>query len=970
MNMDFLTEQPYFLDAWEKNVAAEPNRLFLTDEVHPQGMSRREADEVSAKVYAWLKNQKIGKEDFVLVCLPRGILVPLAMMGVWKAGAAVTVVEDTYAAERIEFICRDCNCKAVIDISSWQEIMKEEPLFGFEKTQDHDAALAVYTSGTTGTPKGALHEYGNFKLHMATRNSDGINRKRTEVRTTFIAPLNFVAFYKTLVSSIVTGMHLFIVPYVTVKNPALLRHYFEEEGINVSFLSPSLIRALNGNIPSCVKMIFLGSEPANGIFLEQVRLVNVYAMSESFFTIADFTLDRAYEVCPVGKAPYKGIQIQLLNEDGMEVPNGEIGEVCVEMPFFRGYLGLPEETKKALQNGIFHTADLAKRLPDGNLVILGRMGDMIKINGNRIEPAEIEAVAGKHLPIKWAAAKGFVKPDRAFIALYYTGETELNTKSTRKILKEFLPYYMIPSFFIRLEQIPLLPNGKLDKKSLPEPDISSFRTEYEAPANETEKQITDSFEQILGIKQISVNDDFYELGGDSVHSIQVVEFVGDPLLTVPLLYQHRTARKVAAAILKERQINSQGAEHRDENAREHDQPLIPMQLFLMDMQLFMPKSTFCNVPVLWRMPKEQMDKEKLLGAFRQVIHHHPVLQSVIRIDPDVCFVQHYDPSLEPELKIESITERKLNEIKDDLIQPFVMVNRLIYRIRIFETEKHIYVFLDLHHLFNDGVSMNILLRNLSEAYNGRELPPDRAYLFARDSNKWVLTNEYEDAKNRMLEKYGQKKWCRCIPPDLESESMHCTSISCDFPAEQNVLDAYLAAKSMSLNELGVMAALLMLREKEQKNDIMVSWAYSGRDNVIFKDTVFPLTKEFPVAVSFDEVRTEDDLVREIKEQIRMGVACAAYPYVFKHTIIEVNNPFRVRTLGTMRQFKGIEGIDCEVVPVVNKGAACGLMNVQILAKKEGGQELRLTYNDEKYKKNTAEKVLALYCEIIEKLITI
>jgi hypothetical protein len=175
---------------------------------------------------------------------------------------------------------------------------------------------------------------------------------------------------------------------------------------------------------------------------------------------------------------------------------------------------------------------------------------------------------------------------------------------------------------------------------------------------------------------------------------------------------------------------------------------------------------------------------------------------------------------------------------------------------------------------------------------------------------------------------------------------------------------------MSLNELGVMAALLMLREKEQKNDIMVSWAYSGRDNVIFKDTVFPLTKEFPVAVSFDEVRTEDDLVREIKEQIRMGVACAAYPYVFKHTIIEVNNPFRVRTLGTMRQFKGIEGIDCEVVPVVNKGAACGLMNVQILAKKEGGQELRLTYNDEKYKKNTAEKVLALYCEIIEKLITI
>ena len=110
-------------------------------------------------------------------------------------------------------------------------------------------------------------------------------------------------------------------------------------------------------------------------------------------------------------------------------------------------------------------------------------------------------------------------------------------------------------------------------------------------------------------------------------------------------------------------------------------------------------------------------------------------------------------------------------------------------------------------------------------------------------------------------------------------------------------------------------------------------------------------------------------MKETKEQIRLGVACQMYPYIFNHTTIEVDNQFRVRTLGTMRQFKGIEGIDCEVVPVVNKGAACGLMNIQILTKKDGGQELRLTYNDEKYKKSTAEKVLALFCDNAEKIMT-
>ena len=963
--MDSMSKLPYFLDDWKANVEAAPECLFLTDDEHPQGVSRKQADELSGQVYAWLKKQGIGKEDFVLVCLPRGILIPISMLGVWKSGGAVTVVEDTYAVERIDFIRKDLGCKAVIDMSAWEEIMSVDSLAGHEQVEDHDAALAVYTSGTSGNPKGVLHEYGNFKMQMAS----GVRYQSTaELRFAFIAPLNFVAFYIAVIQTLTDGFHLYIVPYETVKNPSLLRNYYEENNILMTFLSPSLIRALKGKLPSCVKFIFTGSEPANGIFVENVKLKNKYSMSESFFSICEFYIDKPYEACPVGKPPHEGIHVSLLDEEGRKAADGEIGEVCVETPFFRGYIGLPELTRESLKDGVFHTGDLARRLADGNMVILGRKGDMIKINGNRIEPAEIEAAAKRSLSLGNVAAKGFVKPGHSFVALYYTGKTNINTNEARKELKKLLPYYMIPSYFIHLDELPLLPNGKLDRESLPEPDYSRFLTEYEAPANDMEKRIVQSFEQTLGMKRVSVNDDFYEIGGDSVHSIQAAELVGEPLFTVPLLYQHRTARKAAAAVLQEKENNRKGIEYRDGKAREHDQPLTPMQLFLMDNQLYSPKSTFCNVPAFWRMPKDQVDTARLLDAFRKVINNQPVLKSVIRVDMDLGFVQHYAPSLEPELFIEEITEEELYAIKDDLIRPFKIADRLLYRIRIFDTGKDIYVFLDVNHLFNDGTSMQILIKNLSDAYNGNELPPDRAYLYARDLNKWKLKDDYDEAKKWMQDKYDRKNWCRCISPDMDSRSARASAISCDFPAGAGEISSCLEKYSLSMNALCVMAALMTLRDYEQKTDIMVAWAYSGRDDVTFKDTVFPIIKELPVAVSFEEIVTIVDLIREVNEQIQKGIVYQKDSYIFDHTGIPVNSPFRVRTLGNMRQLKGIAGIDCKAVPLVNKGAASSLMNLQILSKAEGGEELRLTYNVHRYKEGTAQKVLKLFCENVVRII--
>ncbi len=156
MKLNFLNIIPYVCEGWAEVVRQEPDAVFLTAEVSGESITRRQADDLSARVYAYLADRGIGTEDFVLIRLPRDIRPFIVMLGVWKAGAAFTVVEEDYAPERIEAIEKDCGCRMVIDDAAWDEILKTEPLPGFRRADDHDACFAIYTSGSTGKPKETL----------------------------------------------------------------------------------------------------------------------------------------------------------------------------------------------------------------------------------------------------------------------------------------------------------------------------------------------------------------------------------------------------------------------------------------------------------------------------------------------------------------------------------------------------------------------------------------------------------------------------------------------------------------------------------------------------------------------------------------------------------------------------------------------------------------------------------------------
>lgn len=365
-----------FIEQLEKSSVTFANRLAVALDCKDETLTYGELWNLSGKVYAYLKNHNIGREDFALINLPRGPKVIVAMIGIWRAGAALTITEKGYPAERVEYIRKDCNAKIVIDENIFNEMLKCEPLAGYEKTSPNDACFAVYTSGTTGKPKGALHEYGKLELCISSANVQA----NSEICTCAVnIPLNFVAFLVFAVAKLYASSATYIVSYDLLKNISKLKDFFEREEITETFITPSMLKIYSNNaLPRSLKKIYVGGEVVSNLYLDGVQLINCYVTSETAFLVAEFQINKAYQKTPVGKNIF-GLEILILNEDGQKVSDGEQGEICFENKYFRGYINLPEETEKVLRGGIFHTGDLGFKDEDGNLVISGRADDMIEM---------------------------------------------------------------------------------------------------------------------------------------------------------------------------------------------------------------------------------------------------------------------------------------------------------------------------------------------------------------------------------------------------------------------------------------------------------------------------------------------------------------------------------------------------------------------------------------------------------------
>ncbi len=930
-----------------------PSAVFIYDDAHQNGVTYHQAEELSGRVYAWLKDRDIGKEDFVLINLPRGVLPFLAAIGVWRAGAAFVIVEEHYSPERVAFIRKDCACRAEVNQAALAEILRYEPLRGREETDPHDAAFAIYTSGTTGTPKGVLHEYGNLELCARSLRIKGNPLLGREVFRPFTASQSFVAAIIGLIGVMTADFaRMYIVPYSTVKNPEAFIRLFEEYRFNTLFLSPSYARVLGPMVQKYLKTLVLGSERDCGIHFPGVDVYNFYASSESLFLISAFKIDRIYDSAPVGR-PTSLLDVRLLREDGREAAEGEVGEVVYQTPYVRGYIRLPEETAEAFSGGYYHSGDLGRLNEDGNLVILGRKNDMVKINGNRVEPGEIESVAQKVLGVDWAAARVFSEPgEEAAVCVYYTADISPDTEDVRKRMMAYLPYYMIPTHLIHVDRVPLLPNGKMDRKALPKPTAEDFRRAYTPPENETERALCRGFEKVLALEKIGAEEDFYELGGDSLRSIRLVLESGLEGLNVGEVFKGRTPRKIAALYLKAHPEGLLDPEEENRKALSRPHRLTTEQLYMLDYQLYTPKSTMYNLFALFRLDRRAVEAKRLSEAVETVLQAHPSLLTTLFFDEDGEVLQRYSPETFTPLQVEKLSETELEALKDTLVQPYRLMGKPLYRCRVFETEKNVYLFLDVHHMVFDGRSFRVLMEDISAVYAGGAPRPDFYYRMLEKRQQAERSTLYQESRKYFEDLYEGTDWSAYPPFDHESRDNTAGECALPLPAERAGTERAEQRYHLTRNELFIGLALLTLAAYNDKDDVYVSWIYNGREERRLTTTTGLLFRELPAGVHVDRSQGASAFFADVRERVQDGIGHSCYPYVDNFFSDMASGNICVLYQQDLRDPMEINGALLEHVPIrQNRAASQTILDIQVL---DGvrGMSLLLDYTATLYEEST------------------
>ncbi|WP_434295735.1 condensation domain-containing protein, partial [Clostridium botulinum] len=711
------------------------------------------------------------------------------------------------------------------------------------------------------------------------------------------------------------------------------------------------------------------------------KLINLYGPTEATIDVSYFDcINDGKRVIPIGK-PIDNTKLYIL-KNNEPVPVGVSGELYIAGDgLARGYVKRIELTsQKFIDNPfepgtkMYKTGDLARWLPDGNIEFLGRIDNQVKIRGFRIELGEIENKLLQHENIKEAAV--LVKENKdseKYICAYVVSEKNLEELDLKSHLKETLPEYMVPAYFVELEKMPLTANGKLNRRALPEPNLDANLVEYEAPRNKVEETLAKIWSEILGIEKIGINDNFFDLGGHSLKATILMSKIHKELSReVPLkeLFKSPTIKDLSKYI-ESAEENLYSKIEKVEEKEYYETSSAQKRMYML--QQFDKDSTAYNMPVVFKL-EGNVDKNKIEETFRKLTQRHETLRIYFQIynEKIIQKIQNY--------KFELV--KKENENIEDAIngfvRPFDLGKAPLFRAELLEDNKKIYLLIDMHHIISDGVSMNILIKEFKDIYNGKNLEPLKFQYkdFAAWQNNFLKSDLMKKQEEYWLSRFSDEIPVLNIPTDYERpaiKSFDGDSIS--FKVNEEITEKLreLAKETGSTIHMILLSAFnILLSKYSGQEDIIVGVPIAGRSNADLENIMGMFVNTLALRNKLEGDKKYIDFLNEVKENSLRAYENQSYQF---ETLIEKlnlkldasRNPLFDVMLNSIDLFdKNEKFLDGLLIKSYNIKEISSKVDFD-LAFKENLKviELTLTYATNLYDKNTIEIMIEDYIGILE-----
>ncbi len=1019
---------------FEEQVRRTPDNVAVTFE--GQQLTYAQLNARANQLAHHLQALGVKPEVPVAICMERCLELVVGLLGILKSGGAYVPLDPAHPKERLSFMMNDAHAAVML---TREHMMESVPGSGIHtvsldsdrqaiaaKSEENPASVAsasnlayiLYTSGSTGQPKGVMVEHRGLcnTIDWIIQTLELTGDDRCLLKT----PITFDAAGREFFPTLLTGGRLVIAEPGGHRDSRYLAETIRRERISIFHCVPSLLQFLVEE-PAfddalALRAVMCGGEalPAQLVTRFQrrskARLYNVYGPTE---TIIDSTCwlcegGNGRSTSPIGR-PIPNARTYVLDDALRPQPIGVAGHLHIGgVSLARGYLNRPELTAEkfipdpfSAEPGarLYKTGDLARFLPDGNIEFLGRGDCQVKIRGYRIELGEIEAALRQHPAVQEAAvlAREDAPGEKRLVAYVVADST---TDELRRHLKDKLPEFMVPAIFVSLDALPLLSNGKLDRRALPAPDRTrpELDAAFQTPRTPTEDLLAEIWAQLLGIERVGIQDNFFDLGGHSLLATQLVSRVRETFqveISLRRLFEAPTVAGLAESIEAARRAGQNlSAPPILPVPRDGDLALSFAQQRLWFFDQLEPGLPVYNIPAAVRL-KGPFNLAALEQSLNEVVKRHEALRTAFR-NVGGRPTQVIAPNLTIDLPVVDLRKLPASEREAEVRRmataearlPFDLSRGPLLRGTVLrlDDEEHVGL-LTMHHIVSDGWSMGILIREVTTLYVGlcaggtSPLPalPIQYADFAHWQRQWLQGEVLENQIAYWKEQLAGAPAVIDLPTDHPRPAVQ-TFRGAHQPL---VLPKHLQAgfKALSRQE-GVTQFMTLLAAFE-----VLLFRYSGQDDLIVGTPIANRTRmetEGLIGCFVNTLVLRTDLsgnpsFRELVRRVR-EVCLGAYAHQdlpFDRLVEEVRakrdlsrNPlFQVMFELTNAAQRTIELPGMTLSPVEGDSEAAHFDLILRIMDTEQGLSAALVYNTDLFEADTIARMLGNFQTLLEAIVS-